>query len=176
MGGPPVVTRNPADLFAKAAVRVTGRSDGTLLLASPDPLGDYPRCVGEYLIDWARTTPNTPFLCQRAANGAWQRLAYGDALRETQRIASWLLTQNVSTERPVAILSDNSIEHALLMLAAMQPPTNEWTATPWRNCCSRQARPTSRHRSQYRHEFPETHPTSPPQRPVGNLAGRRVGL
>ena len=48
-----------------------------------------------------------------------QRLTYGDALRETQRIAGWLLTQNVSTERPVAILSDNSIEHALLMLAAM---------------------------------------------------------
>ena len=115
----PFVNRNPTDLFAKAAVRVTERSDGTLLLTSPDPLGEYPRCVGEYLNHWARTTPDAPFLCQRAANGAWQRLTYRDALRETQRIASWLLTRNVSTERPVAILSDNSIEHALLTLAAM---------------------------------------------------------
>ena len=34
-------------------------------------------------------------------------------------VATWLLGQGLAAERPVVILSDNSIEHALLMLAAM---------------------------------------------------------
>jgi feruloyl-CoA synthase len=114
-----VVSRDPSKLFAKAAVSVTRRSDGSLLLTSPEPLGEYPRCLGEYLVHWAQATPEIPFLCQRAQDGTWRRITYQAALQETQRIARWLLTQNVSPDRPVAILSDNSIEHALLMLAAM---------------------------------------------------------
>lgn len=114
-----MVSRDPSKLFAKAAVSVTRRSDGSLLLTSPEPLGEYPRCLSEYLVHWAQTTPETPFLCQRAQDGTWTRITYQAALQETQRIARWLLTQNVSADRPVAILSDNSIEHALLTLAAM---------------------------------------------------------
>ncbi len=115
----PVVLRDPAKLFLEAAVRVTRLADGSVLLASPQALGPYPRCLGEHLIHWAQTTPEHPFLCQRVEDGTWRRLSYGAALQETLRIARWLLTQDVSPERPVAILSDNSIEHALLMLAAM---------------------------------------------------------
>jgi feruloyl-CoA synthase len=114
-----VVSRDPSKLFAKAAVSITRRSDGSLLLTSPEPLGEYPRCLSEYLVHWAQATPENPFLCQRAEDGTWRRITYQAALQETQRIARWLLTQNVSPNRPVAILSDNSIEHALLMLAAM---------------------------------------------------------
>ena len=44
---------------------------------------------------------------------------YGEARRRVVAIATWLLGQNLSAERPVVILSDNGIEHALLALAAM---------------------------------------------------------
>lgn len=114
-----MVSRDPSKLFAKAAVGVTHRSDGSLLLTSPDPLGEYARCLSEYLVHWAQTTPENPFLCQRKEDGTWRRITYQAALQETVRIARWLLSQNVSSDRPVAVLSDNSIEHALLMLAAM---------------------------------------------------------
>lgn len=113
------VVRNPAALFAKAAVRLTRRMDGSLLLSSPQRLGEYPRCLSEYLLRWAHEAPDRPFLCELAPDGRWKAVTYALALQEVQRIARWLITQNVSPERPLAILSDNSVEHGLLMLAAM---------------------------------------------------------
>lgn len=113
------VIRDPAVLFPEAAVRLARRTDGTILLTSPQALGQYPRCLSEYLIHWARRAPDRPFLWERAKDGTWRGITYGQALEEVQRIARWLITQNVSSERPVAILSGNSVEHALLTLAAM---------------------------------------------------------
>lgn len=90
-----------------------------MVLSSPQALGAYPRCLSGYLFHWAREAPVRPFLLERASGGGWSGITYAQALEEVQRIARWLMTRNVSCERPVAILSENSVEHALLTLAAM---------------------------------------------------------
>ena len=109
-----------ADLdFAPARVDVEQRADGTLLLRSPQPLGGYARCVGEHLERWAREAPERLFLAERGADGAWREFTYAQALRQVRAIAGALLVRDLGTERPVAILSENSIGHALLALAAM---------------------------------------------------------
>ena len=113
------IVRDPAALFAKAAVRVTRRADGVLLCSSPQLLGEYPRCLSQHLIDWAQRVPDRPFLRERAKDGSWRGVTYGQALEEVHRIARWLLTRGVPSENPIAILSDNSVEHALMTLAAM---------------------------------------------------------
>ena len=59
------------------------------------------------------------FLAQRAADGSWRKLTYAQALSQVRSIAQSLLTRRLSAERPIAILSGNDIEHALLGLAAM---------------------------------------------------------
>ena len=59
------------------------------------------------------------FLAQRGADGAWRKLTYAQALAQVRRIAQALLARELSAERPIAILSGNDIEHALLGLAAM---------------------------------------------------------
>ena len=105
--------------FAPAAVQVERRSDGSLVLRSPQALGAYARCMGEYLERWARETPDAVFLAQRDESGGWRRLGYAEALRRVRAIGAALLARGLSAERPVAILSDNSIEHALLAQAAM---------------------------------------------------------
>ena len=51
--------------------------------------------------------------------GAWKRLTYREARTRVRRIAQALLDRRLSTDRTVLILSGNSIEHALLALAAM---------------------------------------------------------
>jgi feruloyl-CoA synthase len=57
---------------------------------------------------------------ERPVNGGdWQGVSYAEALRDVHRLGAWLLDQNLSAERPLAILSENSVEHGLLMLAAM---------------------------------------------------------
>ncbi|MBK5913103.1 feruloyl-CoA synthase [Rhodocyclus purpureus] len=107
-------------MFAAPHVLIEARDDGTRILRSGIPLADnYARCVGEWLEHWARQEPERLFLAQRDAAGAWVRLSYGEARRRVLAIGTWLLGQNLSPERPVVILSDNSIEHALLMFAAL---------------------------------------------------------
>ena len=104
--------------FLPARIDVERRADGTLVLRSPEPLKPYRRCLGDYLEEWAERTPDHPFLAQRSG-ADWRKLTYGEARRRVRQIAAALLKRGLTTETPVAILSDNSIEHALLTLAAM---------------------------------------------------------
>src|SRR5215510_8177786 len=104
--------------FLPAKVDVERRIDGTIVLRSPEPLSSYPRCLGEYLERWADVKPEAIFLAQRSGDG-WRALKWGEARKSVRAIASSLVSRKLSPERPVVILSDNSIEHALLALAAM---------------------------------------------------------
>ncbi len=104
--------------FLPAKVDLERRADGTLVLRSPEPLGAYARCLGEHLERWAKERPETIFLAQRQSVD-WRKLTYAEVRRLVRAIATNLLGRNLSAERPVAILSDNSIEHALLALASM---------------------------------------------------------
>jgi len=89
-----------------------------MILKSRTPLGDYPRCLSVYLEQWAKQTPDRPFLMERGANGAWQGVTYAQARDRVRRVATSLLQRGVSATRPAMILSDNSVEHAILMVAA----------------------------------------------------------
>jgi feruloyl-CoA synthase len=101
------------------AVAVTRGAGGAIYLRNPAPLLPYPRVITERLAHWAATTPNETYLAQRDAAGGWRRLTYRAAYDSVRRIAAALLARPVSRERPVVILSGNSIEHALVGLAAM---------------------------------------------------------
>lgn len=89
------------------------------MLRSLDALGDYPQRFTEHLVRWANTRPDAVFLAQRGADGEWRKLTYSAAYDQVQRIAGALLRRGLSVERPLMILSGNSIEHALLTFAAM---------------------------------------------------------
>ena len=104
--------------FAPATVSVERRPDGALVLRSPQELMPYARCAGEWLEKWALATPERTFLAERAAGG-WRRVSYAQALRNARSIGAALLERGLSAERPVAVLSDNSVNHALLALGAM---------------------------------------------------------
>ncbi|HEX5461476.1 MAG TPA: feruloyl-CoA synthase [Steroidobacteraceae bacterium] len=112
--------RNPTPLFAPPAVDVLERRDGTKLLSSPYPLAEYPPRIGVWLSQWAARAPDRDFLCERDPQKGWRRLTYRDAEREVRRIAGGIFAECHCAGGPVAILSGNGIEHALLSLAAMQ--------------------------------------------------------
>jgi feruloyl-CoA synthase len=100
-----------------AAAEFRDGPGGTVYVRSPRELGPYPRRLTDRLEQWAAKVPGRVFLAQRGDAGAWRELTYADALTRARSIAEWLLRRRV--ERPVAILSENSIEHALLGLACM---------------------------------------------------------
>jgi len=75
----------------------------------------------DYLVRAAELRPNTTFLAERDAAKQWRRLTYAQAARDTAAVATWLIREGLGPQSaPVMILSENSIEHALLMIGAMR--------------------------------------------------------
>ncbi|MBV8763438.1 MAG: feruloyl-CoA synthase [Hyphomicrobiales bacterium] len=105
--------------LGESGILIEEGADGTIYARSPVRLGPYPERLTERLAHWARLAPERLFLAQRGTDGEWHSLSFGEAFASVRRIGAALLARGLSAERPVAILSDNSIEHALLGLAAM---------------------------------------------------------
>ena len=108
-----------SSLFATPKTVAEHRADGSIVLRSGDPLRDSARCIGDWLEHFALQTPDRIFLAERgSAETPWITTTYEQALRQVRGAASWILAQGLNAERPLVILSDNSIDHALLALAA----------------------------------------------------------
>jgi feruloyl-CoA synthase len=102
-----------------ANVVVERRSDGCIVMRSPDALPPYPEKLTERLEYWAKAAPERIFLAQRDSAGKWRTQTYAAAFAKVRAIAAALLDRDLSPDRPIAILSGNDIEHALIGLAAM---------------------------------------------------------
>jgi feruloyl-CoA synthase len=105
--------------LAPPEVLLDRKPDGTVYLRSPHPLGAYPDKLTERLEHWAAAAPDRVFLAQRASDGSWRTRSYAQMLAQVRAVAQSLLQRQLSADRPIAILSGNDIEHALLGLAAM---------------------------------------------------------
>lgn len=116
----PVRTRfdDPRMLAPPRVVRV-GFDDGSFVLRSPEPLKRYVRRTGEWLERWAVETPDAPAFAERTVDGGWRRLNWSQTRAQVGRIAQSLLGLKLAPQAPVVVLSDNSLDHLLLMLAAM---------------------------------------------------------
>jgi len=104
--------------MAPAEVRVEKRADGCMILRSPDPLKPHERSVTLWLRQWSDRAPERVFLAERSGEG-WRRIGYRETYGLVRRIGQALLDRGLDGGKPVAILSDNSIDHALLSLGAM---------------------------------------------------------
>jgi len=108
---------DPSQLAPPRALR-EDRPDGSFVLRSPEPLQPYAHSIGDWLDTWAERTPDALALAERDADGAWQRMDYATLRRQVGAVAQALLALDAPAQAPVVILSDNSIHHAVLMLAA----------------------------------------------------------
>ena len=112
------MTRRTRSIRVAAQAIVAERRDGCVYLRSSQSLPSYPRSMTERLDHWAARTPQRVFLAQRSGD-AWRTLTYGAARERARRVGAALLAKGLSVERPLAVLSGNDLEHALLELAAM---------------------------------------------------------
>jgi feruloyl-CoA synthase len=102
-------------------IAVERRSDGVMLIKSRIALQPFEPHIPASLAKWAQQRPDRVWLAQRAgADRQWRKLTYGDAKRSVDALTQGLLNLKIEPHRPVAILSGNSIEHALMTQAAMQ--------------------------------------------------------
>ncbi len=88
-----------------------------MLVQAEEALGPYPRVLTDRLDHWAKLSPGKTCAAKREAGGAWRRLTYAQVFAAVRGLGQSLLERGLSADRPVAILSENDLEHLLLMLA-----------------------------------------------------------
>src|SRR5690349_8274975 len=103
----------------KPDLDIERRPDGTILLRSRYPLDPYPPRITDRLVHWANETPDRIFMAARDERGEWRNITYAQALQYAKCIGQALLSRDLSAERPVAILSGNDLEHAMLALGCL---------------------------------------------------------
>lgn len=99
------------------SLRMETREDGTILVWQDATLDSWPRTTTERLLHWAAARPAATWLAERDGAG-WRRVSYAEGARAVQAIGSALLQMGLSAERPLLILSGNSVAHALIALGA----------------------------------------------------------
>ena len=110
--------------FGVTRVQMREGAAGSRYMLADQDLQPYPERLSDRLAHWARVKPEQSFIARRAkaadgSLGDWQHLSYAQTWQAARSLAQALIDRGLSVERPVAILSENSLEHALLALACM---------------------------------------------------------
>ncbi|WP_064682286.1 feruloyl-CoA synthase [Rhizobium bangladeshense] len=126
------MTERPRQTFKLWSPRLKWerRSDGTIIMRREDQLGPYPRCMNERFVHWAESDPDRVWMAERDDRGNWRKMTYGEGLKKIRHIGQALLDLGLSVERPLMILSENSIEHALMALGAQHVGIPSAAVTP----------------------------------------------
>jgi feruloyl-CoA synthase len=102
-------------------IAVERRADGVIIMKSRIPLKTYEKHIPASLAKWAVEKADRIWLAQRAGSDRqWRKLSFAEAKRIVDALTQAILNLKLPAGRPVAILSGNSIEHALMTMAAMQ--------------------------------------------------------
>lgn len=106
--------------------RVTLRDGvaGTQYLKADQELQAFPVRLTDRFQQWAQDKPEQTLFARRirladGTLGDWRHLSYSEAWSTARNIAQGLIKRDLSVDRPVVILSENSLEHALLALGCM---------------------------------------------------------
>jgi feruloyl-CoA synthase len=106
--------------WVKADIAVTEATDGSLVLQNKIPLADYPANLLTWLHRNAQRYPDKPYLQERDEQGQWCGLAHAETLATVNQLSNGLVAMGLTPERPIAILSPNCVNMALVQFAAMQ--------------------------------------------------------
>ncbi|HVZ45675.1 MAG TPA: feruloyl-CoA synthase [Ramlibacter sp.] len=128
--------------FGVTRARWRNAPDGAIYLRAEQELEPYAQRMTDRLVHWATTEPARVFMARRmhtadGSMGDWRKVTYAEALDVARRIAQALLDRGLSTERPVAILSENSLEHALLALGCLYAGVPHCAVSPAYSTVSR---------------------------------------
>ncbi len=120
------MTRAPFRSLRFGITRIALRegAPGVRYVRAEADLTAYPPRITDRFAHWAQAEPNRPFLARRVrlaegGTGDWQILSFGQAWAYARSIAQALIDRGLSVERPVVILSENSLEHALVSLGCV---------------------------------------------------------
>jgi feruloyl-CoA synthase len=99
------------------------RDDGAIIMSQPGDLPDHAPVLADYLDHWASAAPDRTWIARRdpsdPVGGDWVRISYRAAQTAARTLGAALLELGLGPDKPLLILSENSLEHAVLSMAAM---------------------------------------------------------
>jgi feruloyl-CoA synthase len=110
--------------FGVTRVQLRDGAPGTHYLKADQALQAYPDRITDRLQKWAQTVPERTFVARRVKQadgslGDWRHVTYQEAWTTARHIAQGLINRGLNNDKPVAILSENSIEHAMVALGCL---------------------------------------------------------
>lgn len=101
-------------------VNINKKNDGSFIISSETPLEQYDRCVGDWLEKWADERPHQVFIAERKGS-TWNEVSYSEFRFRVYALAQGMINMGLPNQenRPLVILSGNSVDHALVKMAAM---------------------------------------------------------
>ena len=110
--------------FGVTRVTLKDGVPGTHYLKADQELQAYPDRLTDRFQHWATNKPNQTLFARRVkladgTLGDWRHVTYAQAWATARNIAQALINRGLNAKRPVVILSENSLEHALLALGCM---------------------------------------------------------
>lgn len=110
--------------FGVTRVTLQDGVPGTHYLSADQSLKTFPDRLTDRFEHWASAAPLRSWMARRvqladSKLGDWQHITYAQAWQTARSIAQGLIHRGLSQERPVMILSENSLEHGLLALGCM---------------------------------------------------------
>ncbi|MEJ7686858.1 MAG: feruloyl-CoA synthase [Variovorax sp.] len=108
---------------------------GTRYLLAETALASCGNRMTDRLLHWAEAAPERSFIARRerqpdGGTGDWVHVSSAEALQKARSIAQALIDRGLGPERPVAILSENGIEHALMALGCMHAGVPHCSVSP----------------------------------------------
>ncbi len=103
--------------FAPVDLECVATPDGGYRLRSRTPLRPHHPSLARMFRAAVDAQPGRTFVAERAGDG-WRKLSYETCRNIVDALAASFLERGLSAQRPLMILSGNSVDHALLVLAA----------------------------------------------------------